>query len=328
LVAVGAYACCLAVTSSSPSSGNFVGPAVRVAPDSVRAPARGQAGTMPQTVMLARGGADSDADSVEVSGFAGFVVGLSLLPHVIFALVVAFGIAAQGQSFALGPYGLELISCSTTVGLTLWSLGSFVQRGRGLPAGPLGFLGLAEGLSYLACLGLAIATVASYARGGVKISVPSLPAVPSIPAIKAPDFKAPDIKVPSFKAPDIKVPDFKAPDIKVPEFKAPDIKVPEFKAPDIKVPEFKAPAIKVPEFKAPDIKIPDIKVPEVKVPELPKPKPAEPEKPKPAPKPAPEPEKPKPAPKPAPEPEKPKPAPEPKKEAKKESTPDYASLFD
>jgi len=35
-------------------------------------------------------------------------------------------------------------------GLTLWSLGSFLQRGRGLPAGPLGLLGLSEGLSYLA----------------------------------------------------------------------------------------------------------------------------------------------------------------------------------
>lgn len=47
-----------------------------------------------------------------------------------------------------------LLSIASTVlrslGLVLWSLGSFLQRGRGLPAGPLGLLGLSEGISYLA----------------------------------------------------------------------------------------------------------------------------------------------------------------------------------
>ena len=48
------------------------------------------------------------------------------------------------------PRFLSHLSPSPGWGLVLWSLGSFLQRGRGLPAGPLGLLGLSEGLSYLA----------------------------------------------------------------------------------------------------------------------------------------------------------------------------------
>ena len=48
------------------------------------------------------------------------------------------------------PWFLSHLSPSPGWGLVLWSLGSFLQRGRGLPAGPLGLLGLSEGLSYLA----------------------------------------------------------------------------------------------------------------------------------------------------------------------------------
>lgn len=216
----------------------------------------------------ARGGNDAIAedsnDSVMLGGFAALVVGVALLPHVFYTLVVDWSVGVSGESFAFGPYGLELVACTTTVCLTLWSLGNFVLRGRGLPAGPLGLLGLAEGLSYLATLGLASAAIASSFRsGGVKF-----PEVPSLASIKAPEL--PSIKVPDVKVPDFKVPEFKKPDM--PEFKAPDIKLPEFKKPDIKLPELKVPDVKVPDVKLPDVKMPDIKVPDVKLPSAPKPK--------------------------------------------------------
>jgi len=232
--------------------------------------------------------AESGEDSVEVSGFSGFVVGLALLPYTCYALVAAFNVV-RGESFAFGPFGLELISCLVSVGLTLWSLGSFLQRGRGLPAGPLGLLGLSEGLSYLAALGLVLATVASGVRSGPKISLPPVPNI-SMPSMPKGDLfgdvgsAAPALKVPNVKLPDFKMPDFKVPDIKVPD-------VPAFKAP--KMPE-----------------MPDVKLPEVKIPKAPKPE-AKPEEKKEEKKEAP------PAPK----------KPEVKAPAKTE-TADFSSLFD
>ncbi|CAK9075882.1 Periaxin [Durusdinium trenchii] len=193
--------------------------------------------------------ADSAAeDSVEISGFSGFVVGLAFLPHTCYALFTAFNVV-RGESFQFGPYGLELLSCLVSIGLVLWSLGSFLQRGRGLPAGPLGLLGLSEGISYLAALGLVLATIASGIRSGPslqlslppapQISMPSMPqgltgSVPSLPALKVPDVKIPEFKVPDVKVPDVKMP--KMPDIKVPDVKMPEVKVP---APKAKPPEEK-----------------------------------------------------------------------------------------
>jgi len=320
LLTIAAAACscvCLAQVASwafvgggavdlSPSTRN------RVRVSGSASPPRSQG--VPKTALLARGGDDGEADTVEVGGFAGFVVGLALLPYVLFTLYTVFDISVQGQSFGIGPYGLELVSVVTSVGLTLWSLGSFVQRGRGLPAGPLGLLGLAEGLSYLAALGLLAAGASTVLKVSKGFELPALPSPSSLNLPKLPDFTVPDIKVPNFKAPDFKVPDFKAPDFKAPDIKVPDFKSPDFKLPDFKVPDFKAPAFSMPDIKMPDIKMPDIKVPDIKVPEMKLPE---------APKPAPAAEK--------PEPEKPKPAPAPspaKPSAKKEAAPDYAELFD
>lgn len=212
-------------------------------------------------------------ESVEVGGFAGFVVGLAMLPHVVYALVVSFNVAVRGEGFSFGPFGLELISITVTLGLTLWSLGSFVQRGRGLPAGPLGLLGLSEGIGYLAALGLAIATVVANVRsGGAKLPSVSVPPMPAISVPKLPSsFKAPDVNVPDFKVPDFKVPEIKVPDFKVPDIKVPDVTLP--KVSDFQVPELKLPEVKLPEKKGPE------KVPEKspgKILEAPAPKPAPP----------------------------------------------------
>lgn len=201
-------------------------------------------------------------DSVEISGFSGFVVGLAFLPYTGYALLTAFNVV-RGESFQFGPFGLELISCLVSIGLVLWSLGSFLQRGRGLPAGPLGLLGLSEGLSYLAALGLALATIAAGVRSGSSLNI-SLPPAPQISMPSMPEGLSSSLKVPNVKLPDIKVPDVKVPDIKVPDIKVPDIKVPDVKVPDVKVPAFKAPEIKIPEVKLPTPSKPEAKPEEKK----------------------------------------------------------------
>merc|ERR1712083_1061042 len=96
------------------------------------------------------------------------------LPHIIYSLSIAFNVTIRGEVFSWGPFGLEAISCAVAVGLCFWSLGSFVQRGRGLPAGPLGLLGLSEGLAYLSAFCLTIAAVSSSFRGGgTSVPVPA-----------------------------------------------------------------------------------------------------------------------------------------------------------
>ncbi|CAE7454000.1 PRX [Symbiodinium natans] len=207
-------------------------------------------------VRTARFASDSGAeDSVEISGFSGFVVGLAFLPYTCYALLTAVNIV-RGES--VPTFGFELLSGVVSLGLVAWSLGSFLQRGRGLPAGPLGLLGLSEGLSYLAALGLLLATAAAGLRSGPslpKISMPnveipkvSLPAAPSLPkGVEMPSLKVPDMKLGDLKS---KLPDIKVPDIKVPDIKVPDIKVPDVKVPDVKLPEVKVPEVSLPKTEA------------------------------------------------------------------------------
>jgi hypothetical protein len=201
----------------------------------------------------ARGGAtaEAEAESVELAGFSALVVGLAVMPHVINTLVLSYGVIVSGNSFILGPYGLELISCTTTVGLTLWSIGSFIERGRGLPAGPLGLLGLSEGLAYLCFLFLALAGVVSTTRGGpVQVAVPaptqiSVPVAAPTPQVTVPSSLSAPISVPSVKAPEVKTAEVKKPEVKPPEVKKPEAapaKAPVVKAPEVKKPEVKAPA--------------------------------------------------------------------------------------
>ncbi|CAE7837297.1 Prx [Symbiodinium sp. CCMP2592] len=222
---------------------------------------------------VARFASDSAAeDSVEISGFSGFVVGLAFLPHTCYALLTAVNLV-RGESFPF--FGFELLSSVVSLGLVAWSLGSFLQRGRGLPAGPLGLLGLSEGLSYLVALALLAATAAAGLRAGPSLPSLSVPNV-SIPKVSLPTSLPKGMDVPSLKVPDVKLPDFKAnlPDVKVPDFKVPDIKVPDIKVPDVKIPDVKVP--KLPEVKVPDVKLPSAPSKEEKkeAPKAPPPPPA------------------------------------------------------
>lgn len=195
-------------------------------------------------------------ETIEIKGFSALLVGLALLPYVACCLKTVFDLTFGGKAFDFGPYGVVAIACLTTVCVTLWSLGSYVQRGRGLPAGPLGFLGLAEGFSYIGSIGLAIALLTNFAK------------VSTVQPVKAPEVKTSAVKTTAVKTPEIKVPDFKAPEVKVSEIKAPkvDSKAPELKAPEIKVPEVKLPEVKAPEMpkpKAPEV-APKLRAPEAK----------------------------------------------------------------
>lgn len=61
-----------------------------------------------------------------------------------------------GCGLPAGPFGLigaaEGVSYLTVVGIAAWSVVTKLRTGKGLPAGPLGLLGAAEGLSFLAIL--------------------------------------------------------------------------------------------------------------------------------------------------------------------------------
>ncbi|CAE7746845.1 Prx, partial [Symbiodinium pilosum] len=204
----------------------------------------------PRGLRTARFASDNSAeDSVEISGFSGFVVGLAFLPHTGYALLTAVNIA-RGESFSF--FGFELLSSVVSLGLVAWSVGSFLQRGRGLPAGPLGLLGLSEGLSYLAALGLFLATAAAGIRAGA-----------NLPSISAPNISLPDVSMPTLpSASSLSLPK----GVEIPNLKVPDVKLPDIKSklPDVKVPDFKVPDIKVPDVKLPEVKVPDIKMPEKK----------------------------------------------------------------
>lgn len=64
---------------------------------------------------------------------------------------------STGCGLPPGPYGLlgaaEGVSYLGVVGLLVWSVSTKLKTGKGLPAGPSGLLGASEGLSFLTVLG-------------------------------------------------------------------------------------------------------------------------------------------------------------------------------
>eukprot|EP01041_Mallomonas_annulata_P004150 gene4150-8251_t len=75
-----------------------------------------------------------------------------------------FVLKTTGCGLPPGPFGLEGaaegISYLVVIGIFLWSLVTKVKSGRGLPDGPFGILGLAEGLSFLTVIaGVAIGVI-------------------------------------------------------------------------------------------------------------------------------------------------------------------------
>ena len=105
--------------------------------------------------------ADSES-STPASTVAIAAAGLALSPIAFWS---EYTLATTGAGLPPGPAGLlgaaEGISYLAFLGICAWSITVKVQTGSGLPAGPGGIVGAAEGVSYLALLGAIVAAAYS-----------------------------------------------------------------------------------------------------------------------------------------------------------------------
>lgn len=88
-----------------------------------------------------------------------------------------FVLGTTGCGLPPGPGGLlgaaEGVSYLIVVALVALSAWTKLRTGKGLPAGPAGFLGAAEGLAFLlAVVGIVDAAYVAYAYGGLPSAVP------------------------------------------------------------------------------------------------------------------------------------------------------------
>ncbi|CAG9466153.1 unnamed protein product [Pedinophyceae sp. YPF-701] len=97
---------------------------------------------------------DAEEEEVGTAALAAAAVGLVANPLCYWS---EFTLATTGSGLPPGPGGAlgaaEGVSYLVVVGIVAWSLYVKVSTGKGLPPGPAGLLGAAEGLSYLALLG-------------------------------------------------------------------------------------------------------------------------------------------------------------------------------
>lgn len=107
-----------------------------------------------QRTVLSSGNGSTTDDDVSTPAIAIAATGLVLSPIVFWS---EYTLATTGSGLPPGPGGAlgaaEGISYLASVGIVAWSLKTKVQTGSGLPAGPSGLVGAAEGVSYLAVLG-------------------------------------------------------------------------------------------------------------------------------------------------------------------------------
>ncbi|GBG00019.1 hypothetical protein Rsub_12749 [Raphidocelis subcapitata] len=102
----------------------------------------------------AKPAADGSSDDIGTAGVAAIAAGL---PANAIMLWSEYTLFATGAGLPPGPGGLlgaaEGISYLVVLGLIGWSVVTKVTTGSGLPAGPSGLLGAVEGVSYLSLLG-------------------------------------------------------------------------------------------------------------------------------------------------------------------------------
>lgn len=211
-----------------------------------------------------------DAGLLDTSGPTGFigsiVLGVAILPYVALSLYSTYVLATTGSGLPPGPNGIyggaEGIATLTVFGVSLWSLASTLFRGKGLPAGPLNILPAVQTLS-LVCV---------VAFGGVKalnavvdpednpLRGLSLETIEKNPQQVIKKTERASAKI-SKVVLDNTVEQRTAVDTALKESQK---KVSE----NVKLPDVKLPDIKVPDFKAPDIKTPDFKFSEFKAPDI------------------------------------------------------------
>lgn len=100
----------------------------------------------------------------EIGGLGTTAIAVGLLSNPI-ALYSEYTLATTGSGLPPGPYGLvgaaEGLSYLAVLCIVGWSAYTKVKTGSGLPAGPSGLLGAVEGLSYLSLLAGIIAAAAA-----------------------------------------------------------------------------------------------------------------------------------------------------------------------
>ncbi|GAX78747.1 hypothetical protein CEUSTIGMA_g6184.t1 [Chlamydomonas eustigma] len=93
---------------------------------------------------------EPSSDEIGVAGTAALALGLPSIPVLIWS---EYTLATTGAGLPPGPSGLlgaaEGISYLAMVLIVAYSLYTKVSTGKGLPAGPSGLLGAVEGFSYL-----------------------------------------------------------------------------------------------------------------------------------------------------------------------------------
>lgn len=134
-------------------SGGFVATSRLGSPVGVRS----STGIAPQRSQRTAAGASSEGEdsALTTSGFVGVlgsvVVSLAVLPYLPLSLYSSYLLLTTGAGVPAGPngiYGLaEGFATLTIIGVSLWSAASLFQRDQGLPQGPLNLLNVTKGLS-------------------------------------------------------------------------------------------------------------------------------------------------------------------------------------
>jgi hypothetical protein len=101
----------------------------------------------------------------EIGGLGTAVVAVGIISNPI-VLYSEYTLATTGSGLPPGPYGLvgaaEGLSYLAILSIIGWSAYTKVKTGSGLPAGPSGLLGAVEGLSYLSLLAGIAAAAAKF----------------------------------------------------------------------------------------------------------------------------------------------------------------------
>jgi len=118
----------------------------------------------------------NDDDDGRTSPFAGFTgafgVGANMVCDYSLYIIRTTGCNLVPKSGLEGLLFEQGASFAVILGIVIWSALTKAKTGSGLPAGPAGLLGSAEGMSYLTVLGSIIVLVSNFSEfGGLTKSV-------------------------------------------------------------------------------------------------------------------------------------------------------------
>jgi len=134
-------------------------------------------------------------DQETPAGFVGsFAVSLAVLPYIPLSFYSTYLLYTTGKGLPAGPngiYGLaEGVGTLVIFAVCIWSAVSFLTRARGLPAGAFNILGATQSLSYLAALAL-LATSLVKGSGSTLLAGLKGLQTPALPAVSIPGVSLP-----------------------------------------------------------------------------------------------------------------------------------------